>query len=40
MLYQVAKSELQSPPHRLSVFAAACEAGGIAFVALVLVWLI
>ena len=40
MLYQVAKSELQSPPRRLSVVAALCEAGAITFVALVLVWLI
>jgi hypothetical protein len=40
MLYQVAKSELQSPPRRLSAFAAACEAGGITLIALVLLWLI
>jgi hypothetical protein len=40
MLYQVAKSELQSPPRRLSAFAAACEAGGIVCLALALVWLL
>jgi hypothetical protein len=40
MSYQVAKSGLQSPPRRLSAVAAFCKAGAIAFVALVLVWLI
>ncbi len=40
MLYQAAKNELQSQPPRLCVFAMLCEAGGIAFVALLLTWLI
>jgi hypothetical protein len=40
MLYQSAKSELQSPPQRVSLLALAFEAGTVAVLALTLTWVI
>lgn len=40
MLYQAAKSELQSPPGAISIVAMACEAAGVVIVAMLLSWLI
>jgi len=40
MLYQTAKSELQSPPHRVSFATLVFEAAAIVVVAMTLVWVI
>ncbi|HOP15393.1 MAG TPA: hypothetical protein PLY75_08720 [Gammaproteobacteria bacterium] len=40
MLYQTAKSELQSPPHRVSMVTLLIEAGAVVTVAMALVWVI
>jgi len=40
MLYQTARSELQSPPPRLSIAALAYEAVTVILLGLALVWLI
>ncbi len=40
MLYQTAKSELQSPPHSISLVALVSEAGTAIVVAMLLTWLV
>jgi hypothetical protein len=40
MLYQAAKSELQSPPGAISLLAMAFEAAGLVSVAMLLTWMI